>query len=603
MLNLQYGDVYTLDFPGMMTSYTMSHASLMSGQLDMLGFTFTPAFTLPAASTSAPVTESVLSFEVESNYYHSCLNIAANVFNADGMPFYSGVYYSHYSNPAVPNSNTRILCGQNTQSQDWAPIRLTVTDYGAVTAGTIYYFRFPLITLPSGSNVPLTYKVKLLQYSNGNAYPNIMNQFSFENKYSVTSSGISTSNEWAYLSYSNNIVQNNMNFNFYYNSAYFNIYNSGYETLVKFDNNGIPALTSLSTLTNLGTGQYGYQYYPNINLCSFIKLTTDNSYGFSLGTFSTSIDQQTFQLSYVYTYTSQSALIKGYFNSGVNNALSTISYASSWTTATFNKGTNLLTDNSEDLYTVSWSANYLSFPEGSYMMLTFSTNFTLIDEYCNSYSGFLQGTNANSNLVCKRFSSTQIKISGYATLASSASLSITLYLQIADIPIDTLSHSVNIIVYSSQNNIIINANTNTLTFTLVEDGSLALGLFGTMTNSYASGSSFPLYITFKLNTHTLTNGDYLQVDFGSWVLDPATTGVQAFKYQLSGTNYWVPSQATLVSGNIYKIPVYSNYSMNAGTQTTLWVDTFAPTTYYGAKSNSIQWNSFKIYAYHSATLV
>lgn len=64
MLNLQYGDVYTLDFAGMMTSYDMDHAALMSGQFDMLGFSFTPFFTLPAASTSAPVTESVLSFEI-----------------------------------------------------------------------------------------------------------------------------------------------------------------------------------------------------------------------------------------------------------------------------------------------------------------------------------------------------------------------------------------------------------------------------------------------------------------------------------------------------------------------------------------------------------
>lgn len=64
MLNIQYGDVYTLDFAGMMTSYDMSHAALMSGQFDMLGFTFTPSFTLPAASTSSPVSESVLSFEI-----------------------------------------------------------------------------------------------------------------------------------------------------------------------------------------------------------------------------------------------------------------------------------------------------------------------------------------------------------------------------------------------------------------------------------------------------------------------------------------------------------------------------------------------------------
>lgn len=95
------------------------------------------------------------------------------------MTFYNGIYYSHFSSPAVTNANTRILCGQNTQSQNWAPIKLTVTDYGAVTAGTSYFFRFPLITLPSSNDSPLTYKVKLLQYANGKAFPTIISQFSF----------------------------------------------------------------------------------------------------------------------------------------------------------------------------------------------------------------------------------------------------------------------------------------------------------------------------------------------------------------------------------------------------------------------------------------
>jgi hypothetical protein len=232
MLNLQYGDVYTLDFAGMMTTYSVTHASRIAGNYDMLGFNFNPAFTLPAASTSAPVTEAVLSFEVESNYYGSCLGIQ-NVFSNDGMAFYSGVYYSHFSTPAVVNANTRILCGQNTLAQDWAPIKLTVTDYGAVTAGTGYFFRFPLITLPSGANVPLTYKVKLLQYSNGKAYPNIISRFSYENKETATNS-YSFSYQWASLSASNNAVQKTMSLSFSYSSL--NIYYSGYETIVKFEN-------------------------------------------------------------------------------------------------------------------------------------------------------------------------------------------------------------------------------------------------------------------------------------------------------------------------------------------------------------------------------
>lgn len=292
------------------------------------------------------------------------------------MPFYSGVYYSHYSAPAVTNANTRILCGQNTQAQNWAPIKLTITDYGAVTAGTSYFFRFPLVTLPSGSAVPLTYKVKLLQYSNGNAYPTIINQFSFENKYSVTNS-YSSNSAWASLSLGSNVVQSTMSVSFSYSSL--NLYWSGYETILKFKNNLINAMTSVSTLTSLSTSGYAYQYYPNINLCSFIKNSDFTSYSFSLGTYTTSIDQQSFQLQFVNTYLSQTSLYGAIFNSGVSYSLNTISYGSSWTTSSFTKGTNILTPNSADLYTVSWMANYLSFPEGSYMILTFSTNFNILD--------------------------------------------------------------------------------------------------------------------------------------------------------------------------------------------------------------------------------
>ena len=180
-LNLAYGDVYTLDFSGMMTSYSVSHSHLMSGYYDMLGFTLRPSFALSAASTSAPVTESVLSFEVESKYYDHCLSIDG-VFSPDNMPFYSGVYYSHYASIAVANANTRIKCGINSQAQNYAPAILSITDYGALSTGTSYYFRFPLIALPSGTNVPLTYKVKLLYYANGQPYPTVISEYSYENK-------------------------------------------------------------------------------------------------------------------------------------------------------------------------------------------------------------------------------------------------------------------------------------------------------------------------------------------------------------------------------------------------------------------------------------
>lgn len=134
-------------------------------------------------------------------------------------------------------------------------------------------------------------------------------------------------------------------------------------------------------------------------------------------------------------------------------------------------------------------------------------------------------------------------------------------------------------------------------------GSNSIGLSGTMNIPYSAGSAFPLFITFQLRSHTLQNGDYLQIDFGDWILDTADTGVRVFKYQIAGNKYWVPSAATHVLDNIFKVPVYSNYSMTAGTQITLWVDTHAPTAYYGAKATKDQWNTFKIYAYDGTTLV
>lgn len=197
-------------------------------------------------------------------------------------------------------------------------------------------------------------------------------------------------------------------------------------------------------------------------------------------------------------------------------------------------------------------------------------------------------------------------ISGYATLAVGATLSITVYASIQNSLTagSTYSASTTVTVISANDNTIISGDTNTASLGLsAVKGCNSLGLSGTMERPYSSGSSFPLYITFRLNTNTLTNGDYLHVDFGNWVLDPAATGIQVFKYQVSGSIYWVPSTATLVSGNIYKVPVYLNYSMVSGTTITLWVDTFAPDAYYGAKIPAIQWNGFKVYAYKSAALV
>ena len=521
------------------------------------------------------------------------------------MPFYNGIYYSHYANNPIPNANTRILCGARTYAQEYAPAKLTITDYGALSTSTNYYFRFPLITLPSGTNVPLTYKAKLLYYANGVPYPTVISVYNYEAKYQSTPS----SNEYqltATLGLTSPVVQTTMTMQFYYN---YNNYSTNAETLVYYGKNNYPALTSISTLSSLSNSDIDYQYYPNINLCSFI-FTGSSGNTINLGTYPTSNDQQNFQINFVHTF-QDTVRWRGYFNNNSETAIYTVNAATSWTTSTFTKGSNIMTTNSEDLFTIRWSANYLTFPEGSSMIVTFPSDLDLLDEYCYSYTGFTQGVNTNSNLVCKRYSSNQILISGYAAIATSTTMGIQVYMQLVNsLSINstgfnnTFSTYATVTASSAAGNTIISADTVSLSLAMdAVRGSTLIGLYGTMTTPYSAGTTFPLYFTFQLNTHTLTNGDYLQIDFGNWVLDAASNGVQVFKYRLANTIYWVPAAATLVSGNIYRVPVYLNYSMTAGTQITLWVDTFAPSVYYGAKVNANQWNNFKIYAFQSGTLV
>lgn len=290
------------------------------------------------------------------------------------MPFYSGVYYSHYASNPVANANTRIKCGKNTQTQNWAPAILSITDYGALSTATSYYFRFPLITLPSGTNVPLTYKVRLLYYANGVPYPTIISFFNYEARYICTGADYDY-NKWAALSLSSNTVQTTMSMSFYY---LYDSYGNGAETLVKFQNNFLPALTSLSTLTSISQGSYNYQYYPNINLCSFVYVGGSSSNSFTLGTYPTSTDREDFTITFVQTFHGTTRW-KGWFNSGTNVATYTVSEASGWTSSSIAKGTNLLGTNSWDKYTVTWSANYLQFPEGSYMIVTFGNYVSLLD--------------------------------------------------------------------------------------------------------------------------------------------------------------------------------------------------------------------------------
>ena len=120
-------------------------------------------------------------------------------------------------------------------------------------------------------------------------------------------------------------------------------------------------------------------------------------------------------------------------------------------------------------------------------------------------------------------------VCGYATLAVGATLSITVYASIQNSLTAGGSYTADttVTVTSGKGTNIVSAGTNSLGLNLeATKGCDALGLTGTMNRPYASGSAFPLFITFRLTTNTLTDGDFVQVDFGNWVFDPASAGVQ-----------------------------------------------------------------------------
>lgn len=173
MVGLQYFDVYKIDYPLMFSSFGISYSSLMasSGAYNVrvtLTFTFNPALTLPASVTSGSITESMLVLEVPTRYFSDDLNIPT-VFTNEGLAYTNGQYYTHLATPSITNANTRFMKGQNANNN--APSRFSVTDYGAFASGTTFTFKFPLITHPTGTGTPVTYRLSLYSIANGVTYP------------------------------------------------------------------------------------------------------------------------------------------------------------------------------------------------------------------------------------------------------------------------------------------------------------------------------------------------------------------------------------------------------------------------------------------------
>ena len=561
----------------------------------MIGFTFTPRFTLGAASLTAPVTESVLEVELESRYFSNCLGVDS-IYSNDGMTFESGTYFSHYSSPAVNNANTRLLCGQ--YSESYTPIKLTVTDYGQLSADSSYYFRFPLITNPSGTNTPLVYRLRLLSYANSEHYPVVVGEYKYNNLQQTVSG--SSSWQYTYTSESNDDVQKSMSLSISYN--YYNA-PSNTEVLVKFKNDELEALTSLGTLPSLSNSNYGhYEYYPNINLCLFKKTTSTNDRTISLGSYPTSDDQRSYTISWMYAYPSTSTIYTSNFNPG-SSETKTIDDATSWTSSSLTKISGWTNTNSMGVYQLSWSSSSLDFVEGSYMMITLDTEFSILEDYCKEMSGFLPGsTLETSNLICRKESNTEIFISGYSSISAGASLSITLYLQVAYNSITTRYPNARIIVYSADNNKIIDAQTNSYTLTISQYGSYVMGLGENYMEKYISkGNSQELDITFRLASHSLSSGSYIALDLGNWTVDPAATeGEMIWKYQVGNNIYWVPSTVTNPSGNIFHIPVNSNYTMPTNQDIKIRIYHLLPDSDDGVFFPEHQWNYLSIEAYNSA---
>lgn len=115
-----------------------------------------------------------------------------------------------------------------------------------------------------------------------------------------------------------------------------------------------------------------------------------------------------------------------------------------------------------------------------------------------------------------------------------------------------------------------------------------------------------LLLSFKLTSQTLVNGDYLLLNLGNWTVDTVSTtpGKITWRYKVGSNYYWIPISAQLTptgtSLNLWKLPVYSNYSMTNNTLITLSIIHIYPDAYQGIKIVNPTWNHFVLEAYTAA---
>lgn len=238
------------------------------------------------------------------------------------------------------------------------------------------------------------------------------------------------------------------------------------------------------------------------------------------------------------------------------------------------------------------------------MLLTFSylTVPSPLADQCLSISGFPQPLLTTSVLLCKRYSNNKIQITGFGTIAANTVLSITTWLKN---PISSYTESITISVVASNSQNILSGSSSTINVGTSKNGLQHLILKERNAVSLYKDTTSSMTITFTLSTYSLVSStnDYIYLNLGNWTVGTASTeGQVLWKYKVGGWSYWVPMTVTQ-TGAWYRIPVYANFTMTAGSLVTIWISHILPSDFSGIKVTQNQYNYFTIQAFQSGSIV
>lgn len=110
----------------------------------------------------------------------------------------------------------------------------------------------------------------------------------------------------------------------------------------------------------------------------FKRNTGNTVNSFSLGSFPTTKSVSSFTTAFITTYHDSSTVYYGDF---APNSYKTdsITHVTSWSSSSITKVSGLTNSNSMGVYTIAFSSAGLSFPEGSYMIMTLDSEFYMFD--------------------------------------------------------------------------------------------------------------------------------------------------------------------------------------------------------------------------------